>query len=123
MCLFSSCDVNGSDTSLSHLLSDYSLCIDADYRYVEPVLALRAVMASAVLRRASSQLKDKSIKMPSQESSACRDQVTSLFQSVSDTLIQQVQLAIKAKRFEVHHYDYVHTLFCFYISIFQQSLM
>jgi len=96
-----SCDIVETDASLSQLLSDYIPCVDSDYRFVEPVLALRAAMANALLQRAMLKLNKKSLDMMSQELSACRDHITSLFQSVSDTLMQQVQLAINAKRFEV----------------------
>ena len=93
-----SCDIVEADTSL---LSDYIPCIDSDYRYVEPVLALRTAMANALLQRAVLKLNEMSLNMMSQELSAYRDHVTSLFQTVTGTLIQQVQLAINAKRFEV----------------------
>lgn len=121
-----SCDVVEADTSL---LSDYIPCIDSDYRYVEPVLALRTAMANALLQRAVLKLNEKSSNMTSQELSACRDHITLLFQTVTDTLIQQVQLAINANRFEVSnrltlyytmHVDevfYMFVLLCVHVCI------
>ena len=59
-------------------------------------------MATVLLRRTSATLKEKLNEFSSDKISVYRDQVSSLFKAVSHTLTQQIQLAIKAKRYEVH---------------------
>lgn len=91
-----------SDSSIEGLLSSLAPSYDADYQYLEPVLALHAVMAMVLLRRSSAALDERSQELPSDNLLVYRNQVVSLFKSVNETLTQQIQQAIKAKRFEVH---------------------
>ena len=93
-----------SDSSIELLLSSLAPSFDADYQHLEPVLALHAVMATVLLRRASATLDERSQDLSSKNLLVCRNRISSLFKSVNETLTQQIQLAIKAKRFEVHKY-------------------
>ena len=90
-----------SGSSIEELLSSNVPSLDADYQHLEPVLALHAVMATVLLRRASSSLEERSHELSSNDLLDYRCYVASLFKSVNETLTQQIQLAIKAKRFEV----------------------
>ena len=90
-----------SGSSIEELLSSNVPSLDADYQHLEPVLALHAVMATVLLRRASSSLEERSHELSSNDLLDYRSYVASLFKSVNETLTQQIQLAIKAKRFEV----------------------
>ena len=76
---------------------------DADYQHLEPVLALHASMATVLLRRALATLEERSHELSSDDLLVHRNQIVSLFKSVSETLTQQIQLATKAKRYEVCH--------------------
>lgn len=96
-----------SDSSVDELLSSLVPSFDADYQYLEPVLALHAVMATVLLRRTSATLEERSHDLPQNDMLAYRNQVSSLFKSVNKTLTQQVQQAIKAKRFEVYIRMYI----------------
>ena len=63
-------------------------------------------MTTILLRRTLAALEEQSSELSSDYVLVCRNQVSSLFKSVHHTLTQQIQLAIKAKRFEVHMYNY-----------------
>lgn len=91
-----------SASAIEELLSSLVPSFDVDYQYLEPVLALHAVMTSVLLRRTLATLEEKSNELSSVDVIVYRNQVSSLFKSVQQTLTQQIQLAIKAKRFEVH---------------------
>ena len=80
------------------------------------MLALHAVMTTVLLRRTLAALEEQSNELPSVDVLVYRNQVSSLFKAVQQTLTQQIQLAIKAKRFEVHMY--IHT----YLSLALQNL-
>ena len=104
--MYYSSDTMESHSSVENLLFSIVPSFDADYQHLEPVLALHAVMATVLLRRASSTLEERSHELSSIDLIDCRSHVTSLFKSVNETLTQQMQLAIKAKRFEVRVYKY-----------------
>ena len=80
------------------------------------MLALHAVMTTVLLRRTLAALEEQSNELPSVDVLVYRNQVSSLFKAVQQTLTQQIQLAIKAKRFEVR--VYIHT----YLSLALQNL-
>ena len=63
-------------------------------------------MTTVLLRRTLATLEEKSNELSTDDELVYRNHVTSLFKSVHHTLTQQIQLAIKAKRFEVH----IHTM-------------
>ena len=94
-------DTMESRSSIEELLSSNVHSLDADYQHLEPVLALHAVMTTVLLRRASSVLEERSHELSSNDLLDYQGHVSALFKSVNETLTQQIQLAIKAKRFEV----------------------
>ena len=94
-------DTRESDSAIEELLSSLVPSFDVDYQHLEPVLALHAVMTTVLLRKTLATFEENSNELSSLDVMVYRNQVLSLFKSVQQTLTQQIQLAIRAKRFEV----------------------